>query len=143
MQVNTIVSDLNLQQMKNGFSQMKVFCSCVASERLFGLAEATLDRVLTLPLPPPHLFVFPLPAGLFGGFPLSAGPLRLLPGFLHGQPVWRTQDPPVHRPGEGHPGPGLPGTQGGWLAGSFYPGDLRALLFPREIIPDIGTWLSK
>lgn len=58
------------------------------------------------------VFVFLLPPGLLGGFPLSAGPLHLLPGFLHGRPVRSTQDPPVHCPGEGHPCSGLSGKWG-------------------------------
>lgn len=71
--------------------------------------------------PPPHpilfhpLFVFPLPPGLLGGLPLSARPLHLFPRFLHGRPIRSTQDPPVHRTGEGHPRFGLPGTRGGWF----------------------------
>lgn len=58
------------------------------------------------------VFVFLLPPGLLGGFPLSAGPLHLLPGFLHGRLVRSTQDPPVHCPGEGHPCSGLSGKWG-------------------------------
>lgn len=74
----------------------------------------------TPPAPPilfHPLFVFPFPPGLLGGFPLSAGTLHLLPGFLHGWPVRSTQDPPVPRPGEGHPRPGLPRKRGGWVGG--------------------------
>ena len=45
-------SDLNLRRVKNGLSQMKVLVTPCRLERLFGLAEAALRRVLTLPLPP-------------------------------------------------------------------------------------------
>lgn len=76
------------------------------------------------------LFVFLPPPGLLGGFPLSAGPVHLLPGFLHGWLVRSTPDPPVHRSGEGHPRSGLPGKRGGcltermcwWMGGTVWEG---------------------
>ncbi len=61
----------------------------------------------------PSVFVF-FP-GLLGWFPVFAGPLHLVPGLLHGRPVRCTQDPPVYRPGESHPGSWISWERGGCL----------------------------
>lgn len=53
--------------------------------------------------------------GLIGRLPFSPGPLHLLTGFLHGWPVWGSQDSSVHRSRKGHPLPQLPRKRGGQI----------------------------
>lgn len=57
--------------------------------------------------------------GVPGGLPVPFGLIHLVPGLLHGRPVWSPPHPAVHCPGESDSCTGLSGA-GGELSFLFY-----------------------